>query len=171
MPPITLRKRARALPPTLALAGLVLAGLTLAGCYDRQENAPKPAPAPETSAELGGVDLSRPVRVLGTEPFWSVEITPDALIYTRMDQPEQRAPNRGVTVQGTVATFTTTTSLNQPLNVSLIATECSDGMSDRTYPLTARVEIGDQTLNGCAASTAAIMAGGESGPVVEPAAG
>ncbi|WP_288758166.1 hypothetical protein [uncultured Brevundimonas sp.] len=171
MPPITLRKRARALPPTLALAGLVLAGLTLAGCYDRQENAPKPAPAPETSAELGGVDLSRPVRVLGTEPFWSVEITPDALIYTRMDQPEQRAPNRGVTVQGTVATFTTTTSLNQPLNVSLIATECSDGMSDRTYPLTARVEIGDQTLNGCAASTAAIMAGGEFGPVVEPAAG
>jgi uncharacterized membrane protein len=171
MPPITLRKRARALPPTLSLAGLVLAGLTLAGCYDRQENAPKPAPAPETSAELGGVDLSRPVRVLGTEPFWSVEITPDALIYTRMDQPEQRAPNRGVTVQGTVATFTTTTSLNQPLNVSLIATECSDGMSDRTYPLTARVEIGDQTLNGCAASTAAIMAGGESGPVVEPAAG
>lgn len=171
MPPITLRKRARALPPTLSLAGLVLAGVTLAGCYDRQENAPKPAPAPETSAELGGVDLSRPVRVLGTEPFWSVEITPDALIYTRMDQPEQRAPNRGVTVQGTVATFTTTTSLNQPLNVSLIATECSDGMSDRTYPLTARVEIGDQTLNGCAASTAAIMAGGESGPVVEPAAG
>ncbi|UQV17481.1 hypothetical protein MU852_11365 [Brevundimonas albigilva] len=171
MPPITLRKRARALPPTLTLVGLVLAGLTLAGCYDRQENAPKPAPAPETSAELGGVDLSRPVRVLGTEPFWSVEITPDALIYTRMDQPEQRAPNRGVTVQGTVATFTTTTSLNQPLNVSLIATECSDGMSDRTYPLTARVEIGDQTLNGCAASTAAIMAGGESGPVVEPAAG
>ena len=138
MPPITLRKRARALPPTLSLVGLVLAGLTLAGCYDRQENAPKPAPAPETSAELGGVDLSRPVRVLGTEPFWSVEITPDALIYTRMDQPEQRAPNRGVTVQGTVATFTTTTSLNQPLNVSLIATECSDGMSDRTYPLTAR---------------------------------
>ncbi len=171
MPPITLPKRARALPPTLSLVGLVLAGLTLAGCYDRQENAPKPAPAPETSAELGGVDLSRPVRVLGTEPCWSVEITPDALIYTRMDQPEQRAPNRGVTVQGTVATFTTTTSLNQPLNVSLIATECSDGMSDRTYPLTARVEIGDQTLNGCAASTAAIMAGGESGPVVEPAAG
>ena len=171
MPPITLRKRARALPPPLALAGLVLAGLTLAGCYDRQENAPKPAPVPETSAELGGVDLSRPVRVLGTEPFWSVEITPDALIYTRMDQPEQRAPNRGVTVQGTVATFTTTTSLNQPLNVSLIATECSDGMSDRTYPLTARVEIGDQTLNGCAASASALAAAPESGLVVDQPAG
>ena len=93
------------------------------------------------------------------------------MVLEGVDQPEQRAPNRGVTVQGTVATFTTTTNQNQPLNVSLMATECSDGMSDRTYPLTARVEIGDQTLNGCAASTAAIMAGGESGPVVEPAAG
>jgi uncharacterized membrane protein len=27
-------------------------------------------------------------------------------------------------------------------------------MSDRTYPLTARVEAGSQTLNGCAASVA-----------------
>lgn len=162
MPPITHKT---------FLSLLAVAGLSLAACYDRNDSAPQPAPVPETAAELGGVDLSRPVRVLGTEPFWSIEITPDALVYTRVDQPEQRAPNRGVTVQGTVATFTTTTSLNQPLNVSLIATECSDGMSDRTYPLTARVEIGDQTLNGCGASTAAIMAGGESGPVVEPAAG
>ena len=162
MPPITHKT---------FLSLLAVAGLSLAACYDRNDSAPQPAPVPETAAELGGADLSRPVRVLGTEPFWSIEITSDALVYTRVDQPEQRAPNRGVTVQGTVATFTTTTSLNQPLNVSLIATECSDGMSDRTYPLTARVEIGDQTLNGCGASSAAIMAGGESGPVVEPAAG
>ena len=113
--------------------------------------AAQPAPQPETAAMLGEVDLSRPVRALGAEPFWGVEITPDSLVYTRVDQPEQRAPNRGVTVQGTVATFTTTTNLNQPLNVSLIATECSDGMSDRTYPLTAKVEIGDDELTGCAA--------------------
>ena len=48
---------------------------------------------------------------------------------------------------------------------TLIATECSDGMSDRIYPLTARVVIGEETLQGCAASTAAIMGAGESGPV------
>ena len=47
----------------------------------------------------------------------------------------------------------------------LIATECSDGMSDRTYPLTAKVEIGDETLTGCAAATAAIERAGESGRV------
>ena len=43
------------------------------------------------------------------------------------------------------------TNLNKALNVVLIATECSDGMSDRTYPLTAKVEIGDDELTGCAA--------------------
>ncbi|MBA4808505.1 hypothetical protein [Brevundimonas sp.] len=136
----------------LLLAGAVLTGAS--GCYDRNDKGPESAPPPETAPVLGGVDLGRPVRALGTEPFWSVEITPDNLVYTRMDQPKQNAPNRGATVQGTVATYATSTDLKQALNVVLIATECSDGMSDRTYPLTARVEIGDDTLSGCAASTA-----------------
>ena len=136
---------------------VLIAGVALAGCYDRKEVKPKTAAEPQAAAVLGGVDLGQPVRALGTEPFWSVEITPDALIYTRVDQPTQRAPNRGATVQGTVATFASSTDLNQALNVVLIATECSDGMSDRVYPLTARVEIGDDTMTGCAASKTAIM--------------
>ena len=37
------------------------------------------------------------------------------------------------------------------LVLTLIATECSDGMSDRVYPLTAKVEIGDDEVTGCAA--------------------
>ena len=132
---------------------------------------PRPRRSLRSPRSWRGVDLGKPVRALGTEPFWSVEITPDALIYTRVDQPTQRAPNRGATVQGTVATFASSTDLNQALNVTLIATECSDGMSDRTYPLTARVEIGADTLTGCAASVSAIMSAGESGPVVDRPAG
>ena len=134
-------------------AGLSLA---LAGCYDRKEKEPESAPPPETAASLGGVDLGRPVRAVGTEPFLSVEVTPDALVYTRMDQPTQRAPNHGATVQGTMATYATSTDLKMALNLTLVATECSDGMSDRTYPLTARVEIGDDTLNGCADAASAL---------------
>jgi uncharacterized membrane protein len=166
-----MRPTARRLAPTLIASALFAAGLSLAGCYEREDTAPQPAPAPETAAILAGVDLGKPVRVLGTEPFWGIDITHDALVYTRVDQAEQRAPNRGVTVQGTVATFTTTTNLNEPLNVALMATECSDGMSDRTYPLTARVEIGDQTLNGCAASVSALASAPESGLVVDQPAG
>jgi len=138
-----------AAPFAVAPLAIALAGLSLSACYDREE--PKPAPQPQAAVTLGGVDLGQPVRALGTEPFWGVEITPDALIYTRVDQPSQRAPNHGATVQGTVATFASSTNLNKALNVVLIATECSDGMSDRTYPLTAKVEIGDDELTGCAA--------------------
>ena len=142
--------------PLILAASAVLAGLSLAGCYDRDDAKPKAAPEPQAAAVLAGVDLGKPVRALGTEPFWAVEITRDALIYTRVDQPTQRAPNRGATIQGTVATFASSTDLNQALNVTLIATDCSDGMSDRTYPLTARVELGADTFSGCAAPTAMI---------------
>ncbi|GAA0209062.1 putative membrane protein [Brevundimonas nasdae] len=151
----------------IALSALAAVSLSLGACYEREQNKPQSAPVPETQAVLGGVDLAKPVRAVGTEPFWSVDITRDGLTYTRVDQPTRRAPNRGVTVQGTVATFATSTDIKEALNVTLIATECSDGMSDRVYPLTARVEIGNDTLTGCAASTSAIMGAGESGPVVD----
>lgn len=112
---------------------------------------PQDAP-PVPTEELGGVDLNGGVNALGTEPFWGVEITPDQLVYAGVDRPEQVAPNPGVQMQGTMAIWSTETDQGAPLTVQLMATECSDGMSDRTYPLTARVEISGEVLNGCAAS-------------------
>ncbi|QBX37064.1 hypothetical protein E4M02_03445 [Brevundimonas sp. S30B] len=138
--------------------------LALAACSD-------PAPAPETTSEtpairpamLGGVNLNEPVRALGTEPFWSVEIGPDQLAYDRAGEiTAQRAAHDGPQVQGTMATWQAT---DGSMTVTLMATECSDGMSDRTYPLTARIEVGQETLNGCAAATAAVLRAAESGAV------
>ena len=124
-----------------------------------------PVPAAPTTPMLAGVDLNQPLRLLGTEPFWGVQVTRDALVYSGVDRPEQRAPNPGPTVTGTVATWDVTTDKGAQLKVMLTATECSDGMSDRTYPLTARVELGGETLNGCAATVAALDRAGESGRV------
>ncbi len=152
-----------AAPTVLALAVLVLAA-----CSPAEEPAPPPE-TPEPAPVLGGVDLARPVRALGTEPFWSVELTGTEMAYTAPDSPEQRAPQPNPLVQGTTATYEAETAAGTALSVTLIATECSDGMSDRTYPLTAMVKVGELELTGCAASTAAIMSTGESGPVVEPA--
>ena len=154
-----------AAPITVTFTALVLAGLMLSACYDRAEDEPKAAPPPQAAATLGGVDLGKPVRALGAEPFWSLEITRDAIVYTRMDQAPRRAPNHGATIQGTVATYSTSTPYQEALNVTLIATECSDGMSDRVYPLTAQVQFGADTLNGCAASASAVMAGAAGTPV------
>ncbi len=116
-----------------------------------------PVEAPEPVV-LGGVDLNQPVRALGTEPFWGVEITTDTLTYSGLDRPEQTAPNPGPQVQGTTAVYDAETADGTTMTLTLIATECSDGMSDRVYPLTASVENGSETLNGCAQSAAALAA-------------
>ena len=134
----------------------------LTACSQPGEKAPPPAAEPRA---LAGVDLDQPLRVLGTEPFWAVEITPAGLIYSGVDRPEQKAANPGPVLQGTVATWTAETAAKTPLVVTLMATDCSDGMSDRTYPLTAKVEIGGESLTGCAAAVAAIEKAGESGRV------
>lgn len=109
---------------------------------------------------LGGIDLNQPVRALGTEPFWGVDITPARLTYSGVDRPEQSVANPGPEVMGTTAVYALEDAGGPLTTITLIATECSDGMSDRIYPLTATVKIAGETLNGCAQSVAAL----ESGP-------
>ena len=140
-------------PVLIALPLLALSLLALAACSQgTTEAAPPPADAPPVV--LAGVDLDQPLRAVGTEPFWGVDITPLGLTYSGLDRPEQRAANPGPVIQGTTAVYATAIEGGTTLVVTLIATECSDGMSDRVYPLTARVELGEETLNGCAASVA-----------------
>ncbi len=148
-------------PLFAALAVLALAACSPAEAPDQPDTPPAPTPV------LGGVDLAGPLRALGTEPFWSVDLTGTEMVYTTPEPPEQRAPRPDPQIQGTTATWEAETADGTTLKVTLIATECSDGMSDRTYPLTAMVKVGDRDLTGCAASTAAILSAGERGPVVE----
>ena len=141
----------------------------LAACSPPAEAPKEPDPVPQAPPVLAGVDLTRPLRALGTEPFWAVELTGSELVYSGVDRPEQRAPQGQPTMQGTMAIWEATTAAGNPLKVTLTATDCSDGMSSRTYPLTATVQIGEETLMGCAATVSAIMSTGESGRVVDGA--
>ena len=84
------------------------------------------------------------MRAVGTEPFWGVSIDTEAVVYSGVDQAERRGANDGVVVQGTTATWSVRPAQGQPFTVTLMATECSDGMSDRTYPLTAIVKVGEE---------------------------
>lgn len=154
----------------LAAASAVTLTLALSACSQGSETPAPAAEAPEPAPVLAGVDLTRPVRALGTEPFWSLEFTGTELVYSTPEPPELRAPQPKPVLQGTVATYEASTADGVAVKATLSATECSDGMSDRTYPLTAIIEIGGETRTGCAASSAAIMTSGESGPVVEKAA-
>jgi uncharacterized membrane protein len=139
----------------LILLAAPLALLAASCSQGTTEKAPPPADAP-TPASLGGVDLNQPLLASGAEPFWSVTITRDAMVFTGIDREEQRAGNPQPVVQGTTAVYTAATDDGTAMVVTLIATECSDGMSDRVFPLTARVELGEVSLNGCAGSQAAL---------------
>ena len=127
--------------------------LTLAACSDPAPT-PPPAPAPPPpapSAVFGGLDLSQPFTVRGTEPFWVVAVTPQTLDYSGVDRPQQTAANPGPVISVGAAVYTVTTSLNNPLVVTLtVDPTCSDGMSETVYPLAAQVQIGSETLTGCA---------------------
>lgn len=106
-------------------------------------------PAP---AMLGGVDLDKPIRALGTEPFWGVEIGPDEIVFTGVDRPDFRAPNPGARLQGAVAIIAAKDAAGAELVITLRPDTCSDGMSDFVYPLGAEIAFGGETLTGCAAS-------------------
>ena len=149
----------------MRLFALAASVLILSAC---SQGEPPVAPAePAAPAPLlSGVNLSEPVSLVGTEPFWGIQLTGSELVYSGVDRPEQRAPQPDITIQGTVATFQTRSATGTTFDVTLTATECSDGMSDRTFPLTAVVKVGEETLMGCAASAAALATAGESGPVV-----
>lgn len=106
---------------------------------------------------IGGVDLSGPVRALGTEPFWGVAIDPieggkGEIVFTGIDRPDFRAPNPGARIEGEIAVFEARDAAGLELTVKLRAVTCSDGLSDFVYPLVAEVTLGRDTLKGCAAS-------------------
>jgi uncharacterized membrane protein len=117
----------------------------------------KPAP-PAGPIVLGGVELSQPLRALGTEPFWGVEIKADELVYSGVDRPEMKMANPGPRLQDGNAVIAARDTAGQAFTVTLRATECSDGMSDRVYPLEAEILYKGETLKGCANSRAALGA-------------
>ena len=100
---------------------------------------------------LGGVDLTKPMRALGTEPFWGIEISPAELVFTGVDRPEFHAPNPGAWIEGEIAVIKARDPQGLALTIKLTPTKCSDGMSDWVYPLEAEVQLGAETLKGCAA--------------------
>jgi uncharacterized membrane protein len=115
---------------------------------------PAGAPADAPARVLGGVNLDEPLRLVGTEPFWGLDADGDTLRLSGADRKEQVAPDKGPVLSGDTAVWTSRTADGAALKVTLVAKACSDGMSDRSYPLTATVEIGGETLKGCGASAA-----------------
>lgn len=156
--------------PFAAAAVLAFASALAACSPGAQEPADAaPGAAPDAAAEdaplsggrpilFGGVDMSQPINLLGTEPFWGVEIVGHGLRLGGVDRDELLAPNPGPVLQGDTAVIDTQAADGTPIKITLTAEACSDGMSDRRYPLTAEVQVGQELLEGCGVSSAALRA-------------
>jgi len=137
----------------------VLAALLLAACQPQDPTgspAPPPADAPVSPAPATAriSDFSQPITVLGTEPFWSLRIDGTTFTLRGLDRPDLVATAPGAAIQSGRATWIAKSADGRQLTVTLYVSECSDGMSDRKYPMTAEVVLRDETLRGCAIRTA-----------------
>jgi len=102
-------------------------------------------------------------RAIGTEPFWDLEIGRELVFTDRGNDVSvvQRAP---VPIQGTAGPIYRTPRLE----VNIVHRQCSDGMSDRTYPDTVQVYVDRQLYRGCGAPIEFFDRIGEDGPPNEP---
>lgn len=138
-----------------------LAALALLALCACQPQAPDRKPAPPAGSPKAAdtppgavVDISKPITARGTEPFWALSIDGKAFRLTRPDHPDLVAEAPGAAISGGRAVWIARTPDGQQMTVTLYASDCSDGMSDLRYPMSAEVVLLNEELRGCAAKTA-----------------
>ena len=89
---------------------------------------------------------------LGTEPFWGVRIEGTTVSYTNPQTPTPHSTT--VTRREASGRLELAGTLDgRSLRITVAPQACSDGMSDRTYPFTLTLALGEQMLEGCAYPT------------------
>jgi len=90
------------------------------------------------------------IKAVGTEPFWSADVDGRCVTYSTPEN--QQGIRIWTRFSGTRETGEWSGSLGK--DRFILATRpdagCSDGMSDRTYPIAVRLKIGGDERRGCA---------------------
>lgn len=110
--------------------------------------------ATATALPAAAQDLPLPLTVRGNEPFWSLAITPETILFEDMEGARLEAPYAPPTLQDGAQVFDTPAG---PLR--LTATLCHDDMSGMPYPLSATLTRDGRDLAACAGDPAALLAG------------
>lgn len=125
-----------------------LAMLALAACAEAD-------PMDRGGSAYDGIAPDAFIKLIGTEPFWTLEIQPEggtghSAQYSTPENPAGQAfaitrfaGNNGLGFSGELD--------GQSVQAAITPGECSDGMSDRIYAFSATVSVGGETLFGCAA--------------------
>ena len=144
---------AKIAPMKKSLASLAL--LVLAACQPQAPDgkpATPPADAP-TAPPASVMDISKPITARGTEPFWALTIDGKAFRLTRPGAADIVAEAPGAAMSEGRAIWIAKTADGQQMTVTLYASNCSDGMSDLKYPMSAEVALLNESLRGCASKT------------------
>lgn len=122
--------------------------LALAACQSGPEG-PAGTTRDSPGAAFSAIGPEETIRFTGTEPFWGGEVTGGSLTYSTPENPdgttiavERFAGNNGLGLSGTLE--------GQAFDMAVTPGECSDGMSDRTYPFTVTLKVGAEQRSGCA---------------------
>lgn len=135
--------------------------LLLAACQPQAPDgapAAPPADAPAATAAARAnagmvMDLSQPLLARGNEPFWAVRIEGARLTLMQPGVPEVVFTAPGAQVTPGKATWEARAEDGEVLAVTLYVSECSDGMSDTRYAMSAEATFAGRTVNGCAGKT------------------
>jgi uncharacterized membrane protein len=85
-----------------------------------------------------------PYHAVGTEPFWNLLIDERNLTFTLAGSQPVLQPTPQV-IHGFAGEIYQTPRIN----VNIVHGQCSDGMSDRTFPDKVQVTVDGHRLNGC----------------------
>lgn len=127
-----------------AIVGLLM----LAACSGNSVSGNLPGDSDDSMpfAEIGAEEV---VRFTGTEPFWGGQVSGSELTFSTPEIPdgtpisvERFAGRGGLSWTGTYE--------GKRFALAITPGECSDGMSDRTYPLVATLEVNGGQQSGCA---------------------
>lgn len=124
-----------------AMLGAAVA--VLAACSPATHETPGEVPA------FDGIADSETITALGTEPFWSARVEGNSLTWSTPENSAgtriavtRFAGNGGLGISGTMD--------GAPLQMAVTPGSCSDQMSDRRYPFTVTLTIGNAQFSGCA---------------------
>lgn len=132
---------------------LVALALATAACQSGAEREAATRP-------FDGIAADETIRFTGTEPFWGGQAQGGSLTYTTPEDPdgttiavERFAGNSGLGLSGKLG--------DAAFDMTVTTGTCSDGMSDREYPFTVTLRIGEETRLGCAWTSARPFTGPE----------
>lgn len=94
-------------------------------------------------------------RALGTEPFWNARVAGGQLTYTTPEDTMDGGDPAGLTIAVERIDRAGAVELRgalkgQQLRITITPGQCSDGMSDNTYPWKAERTLGTDVQRGCA---------------------